>query len=117
MNKNFLLPIGIVAVLALSLLFGKNIASLVFGLCFLGYFAYLYKYKPAQINTEFKELSAYKGRQLKLLLIWLPLMLCSILLYQQFWRGQSEIINVLFIVSLILAFVIEKLFFGDKKGS
>jgi|GEM_PF-5805983 len=44
-------------------------------------------------------------------------MLISVLLYQEFWSGQSEMINVLFVVSIILAFVIEKLFFGDKKGS
>lgn len=103
-------------VAALTMLFGKVLAFVIFAILFLLYMIFLKIRVPKKFNAEIKELSHWKKRTAKGMMIWFPFLVMALLIYQKFWSANDNgvMIFVLGVGSLILALIVEKLFFKNK---
>ncbi len=114
LNKYLVLAFIAILTGVITILFSRVIAAVVFAICFLLYMLLLGKNHPEKLNTEIKELAAWKVRTAKSMMIWFPFFVIAILIYSQYWSDNLVMIFVLGVGSWVVAFFVEKLFWADK---
>ena len=111
LSKYILAIIASILIAAFIMFSGENLASIILGICLLAYIFFISLYNPKKLNNEIKQLNDWATRTLKYSIIWLPLFLVAFFLYQRFWSGNSMMIFIIGLGSVVIAILIGKLFF------